>query len=336
VGPLCGLERQPLLLRGIGMSTAELEREVASSFTRSTPHAALVHATGERLLQKGLRIVRALALGASAIFSACSPVASQQPVASIPAPNHVGSREAQPMSIMERAAKATSDGQTELALRDYLWALDYGVQVDSAFIGVRDTKLIQKIIALGAAEPSAMTELESRAARLERSILTSGATDVGLYVALNRERNQRERTLGVYHQLRQQGSPVPDDLYEDTFELLLEQRRYSDTLDREAWWTKSLAFKQSLITTVVASFRARSADAFEALAGTNRNQDALALLARVEPIDSSAESYVTFMKRALRAGNKELALLVLRRGRERALPEQQPSLTQVAGELGLD
>jgi hypothetical protein len=57
---------------------------------------------------------------------------------------------------------------------------------------------------------------------------------------------------------------------------------------------------------------------------------------RVEARDPSAESFITLARRAVRAGNKELALLVLRRGRERASPEDQPLLTQAARELGLE
>jgi hypothetical protein len=328
------------------MSVAELEREVVKSFTASMALAALLHAGPERLLrQKGPRIVRMLVLVASATISACSPVASQ-PTASSPAPNHGNAREFQkPDSVMKRAAKAASEGQTDLALRLYLWVLDYGVEVDSAFVGVRSTYLIHAIIELGAVEPSAVAELEARAARLERLMLTSKATeardvvpfeDILLYVALNEQRNQRERTQRLYHQLRQQGSPVADDLYDDVFDFLLEQRKYADILDREDWCKESLAFKEELITIQVAQFRRHAADVFEYLAGTNRSQDAMALLARVEARDPSTESFVMLVERALRASNKDLALLVLRRGRERAPPGEQEKLTQAAREFGLE
>ena len=327
------------------MSVAELNREVAGSFTRRVTLAAALQAASRRLVKKGPRIVRMVALVASAIISACSPVASLPP-RSTPAPGHGGSRESEkPESVMKRAAEAASKGQTELALRLYLWVLDHGVAADPAFVGVRSTYLIKAIVELGAAEPSAMVELETRVARLERLMLTSTATaardvlpfeDVLLYVALNEQRNQRERTRRVYHQLRQQGSPVADELYDDVFELLLEQGKYGDILEREDWCDTSLAFQEELVTIQVAQFRAQAADVFEVFAGTRRNQDAMALLARVEARDSSVESFVMIVKRALRAGNRELALLVLRRGRERAPPGEQPKLTEAARELGLE
>jgi hypothetical protein len=318
------------------MSIAEPNRGASTSI-RSAALAAAPQASPAQLMGKGHLILLTLLLAASAIISACSPASLQQPVASSAAPNHAESRDPQPMDIMERAAKAASNGRSDLALRDYLWALDHGVDVDRAFIGVRNSELIDRIIALETTEPSVMVELESRATRLEQLIVSSGAADVSLYVALNRQRHQRDRTLRLYHQLRTQGSPVADDLYrEDVFELLVEQRKYAEIVDRQDWWAESLGFKEWMITNAVRMFRAHAADVFESLAGTNRNQEALALLARVEAVDSSAESYVTFMKRALRAGNKELALLVLRQGRERASPENRPSLTQGAGELGLE
>jgi hypothetical protein len=60
------------------------------------------------------------------------------------------------------------------------------------------------------------------------------------------------------------------------------------------------------------------------------------LVARLEAVDASAESFVTLIKRAVRAGNKELALLVLQRGREKASPGEQALLTHAARELGLE
>lgn len=143
--------------------------------------------------------------------------------------------------------------------------------------------------------------------------------------------------MRVYRQLRQRGSALADDLYKlDVFERLLEQRKYADILEREDWCNAELDFSEQTIAVWVAIWHAHAADLFEALAGANRNEDAMALLARVEARDVSAKSFVTFMERAVRAGNSELAVLVLRRGREHAPPGEQSLLTQAARELRLE
>jgi hypothetical protein len=284
--------------------------------------------------------VRALGLVALATISACSPAASQ-PVASSAAAVQADERE--PMAVMARADKLAAAGQTKQALREYLWALDHGVDVHPAFTGVRDTFLIQRIIKLGSAEPSALRELEARAARLEDAILTSKLPrrsrypDVGLYVSLNYERNEQERTMRVYRQLRQRGSALADDLYDQgVFERLLEQGRYADILEREDWCNEQLDLTERMFGIAIASFRSRAVDLFEALAGAKRNEEAIGLLARVEARDVSAQSFVAFMERAARAGNTKLAVLVLQRGREHAPPGEQPLLTQAARELRLE
>jgi hypothetical protein len=244
---------------------------------------------------------------------------------------------------MARADKLAAEGQTEQALREYLWALDHGLEVDPGFTGVRNTILIRKIIELGTAEQSALRELEARAARLEEAILTSrGAPvatfdDVMLYVALNRERNDQERTLRVYQLLRQRGSALADDLYDlDVSDRLLEQRKYAELLEREDWWNSKLELNEKIVAVSVTAFRAHAIDFFESLAGAKRNEDAMAVLARVEARDVSAKSFVTFMERAVRPGNAELAVLVLRRGRERVPTGEQSVLTNAARELNLE
>lgn len=56
----------------------------------------------------------------------------------------------------------------------------------------------------------------------------------------------------------------------------------------------------------------------------------------MEARDASAQSFVTFMERAVRAGNAALAMLVLRRGRERAPAEEQSVLAEAARKLSLE
>ena len=127
-------------------------------------------------------------------------------------------------------------GRHEDALREYLWCFDEGNVHRPAFRGVRLSYLLINIIALGQSHQPAHQAIVARRDAAEQRLLDGSATedDVNVFVAINRELDDSDSTLGMYDKLKDEttlADPVVERLLYWCFDLLVAARRYGEVVE---------------------------------------------------------------------------------------------------------
>jgi thiol-disulfide isomerase/thioredoxin len=230
-----------------------------------------------------------------------------------------------PMLRMNYGDALAQKGRIEDALSEYLWCFDHGLEHDRAFVGVRLSFLLGKIVQLGRAHPPALDELRKRRDSAQAA-LEGGDADLDTamgFTALNDNLGEPARTLALYDRIKGDGSQpaqVRQYLFDRSLEQLLEARRYREVVDH----TDPKARVHELIERHAEieggipddpSFRAflkqqvceDGAKYYEALVGAGERSGAAevaALLAGFDPVDAYP-AMITAAKRAGDAGAAE-------------------------------
>jgi thiol-disulfide isomerase/thioredoxin len=244
-----------------------------------------------------------------------------------------------PMMRKQYAQSLEQKGKYDEALDEYLWCFDHGAS-SAGFGGVRLSFLLSDIHRLSAKLPRAREELIKRRDKAEGSIFDNTIEDWPFepkrmatfmeYIAINRTLGDHDKTLTFYDKLtgRQETDPIlARMLLRDVAELLVEKKRYADLLkgagnpkdfveqeiSQFSMMTKALSKSKHADTMKDAAVSLRKGvvddctPVYESLVGTGQHKQAEWVSSKLIEFDGSAETYIALMKRAVRAGNNELA-----------------------------
>ncbi len=248
-------------------------------------------------------------------------------------------KENDPSQRMQYGRSLEQKGKYDEALDEYLWCFDHGLEHNPAFSGVRLSFLLSNIHQLSAKLPRARDELLKRRDKAEAAInkgpsrnddanpARSGA--IMEFVAINRTFGDDQKTLELYDKLIKQGEidgVVARLLLREVSGQLIKDKRYADLLkgvgDPKAYVVQAITqFEQIQAITKaqardhaeeVASMMKRSlmeecTPVFESLVGTDQTRQANSISKKLIDFDGSADTYVTLIQRAVRAGNNEMA-----------------------------
>jgi thiol-disulfide isomerase/thioredoxin len=229
-----------------------------------------------------------------------------------------------PMLRMSYADALAQSGRVADALSEYLWCFDHGLEHDRAFVGVRLSFLLSRIVQLGRSHPPALDELRKRR-DAARAALEGGEADLDAataFAALNDTLGEPAQTLTVYDRIKgdaSQPARVRKYLFERSLGQLLEARRYREVVDRadpraevrerithhaeiEGRSPDDPGLREFLKQRVCAE----GAQYYEALVGAGERAGAAevaALLVKFDP----ADAYPALIAAARRAGNADAA-----------------------------
>ncbi|QDV89489.1 Thioredoxin [Phycisphaerae bacterium RAS2] len=244
-----------------------------------------------------------------------------------------------PMMRKQYAQSLEQKGKYDEALDEYLWCFDHGAS-SAGFGGVRLSFLLSDIHRLSAKLPRARQELEKRRDKAEAKVFAKSGGDSPFdpvrmnslmeYNAINRTLGDLEKSLTLYDKVIAEEEPNPvfiRILLRDISELLVKKQRYADLLkgtgnakdfveqeiSQFSMMTKALSKSKHADTMkdAAASLRKGVVDGctpvYESLVGTGQHKQAEWVSNKLIEFDGSAETYIALMKRAVRAGNNELA-----------------------------
>lgn len=221
-----------------------------------------------------------------------------------------------------RAQELARTGDPTEALRELLWCFDTGMVAVSSFVGVRSSFLVGAIAKLGERYPAAIDALRERRDKAEKRILAS-ATDLDArmtFAGINRVLKEPERTLAVFDQLPV-GDPRRNALASGAFDLLREQRRYTDAMEGTTFVQISHGFDRNTeertlpagITNPEAVRKSQrsyaitsTAKNIEVLAGAGKLPEARTLAQRLIAYDSTPETRALLQTHLARAGQPNL------------------------------
>jgi hypothetical protein len=289
----------------------------------------VIRAVGMRQLLMGASILAAtagLGCGAASGGVRCAPLSPAGPVAR-PAP----------VEVLRSASALAASGRHADALRDYIWLLEHGVEVDPAFIGVRDSHLLVAMVALGDSYEPARVELQRRQLELETVVLKQPKEVIReklwLYVSINEYLNDQERTKRLVHQLLS----VPDS--DGARRILVRHMLPSLTVEKDAAFVV-----ESLDTVKVDLGRAKDAAIFErerltmrvafvyeALLSQNRVDEAWHVVDLALPAAASLEFYQALLKAAERARKLDARAPLLERAKITLSPPAFETLLRDSG-----
>ena len=140
-----------------------------------------------------------------------------------------------PMLRMSYADAPAQKGRTEDALSEYLWCFDHGLEHGPAFMGVRLSFLLGRIVQLGRTHPAAIDELRKRRDAARKSLET-GKADFKTameFTALNQNLGRARADAGPLRP--DQGRQVPpalvrQQIFDQALEQLLKARRYKEVV----------------------------------------------------------------------------------------------------------
>jgi hypothetical protein len=128
---------------------------------------------------------------------------STPPVATCNATHAEPRRE--PMQVLKEADALAAKGRAREALEQYIWLLDHGHEFDPPFLAVRNTRLVDSILALGKTYEPARLELRRRQQSLENGLATALPSvredEAWLFVRLNDKFGETERTKRTLERL---------------------------------------------------------------------------------------------------------------------------------------
>lgn len=244
-----------------------------------------------------------------------------------------------PMKRMNFARALEQKGNYDEALDEYLWCFDHGMENSMGFGGVRLSFLLADIHRLSEKLPRARDELLKRRDKAEAAInegpsrkndakpARSGA--IREFVAINRTFGENVKTLALYDKLVKQDEIDPmvgRVLLREVSGQLIKEKRYADLLKgvgnpRKYVEQEIAQFEQvQAVAKVQARDHAKEVAAmmkqslleactpvYESLVGTDQAKQAEWVSKKLIKFDGSADTYVTLINQAVRAGNNELA-----------------------------
>ena len=249
-----------------------------------------------------------------------------------------------PMARMEYARALSEKGRLADALKEYLWCFDEGNKHDMSFYGVRLSFLLSDISGLGEQYPPALAALRKRR-DAARAVLEGNAPDneaAADFAALNGSLNEPEQTLAMYDALRAKNAPAASHLFREVSAQLLEKKRYADLIagagDVTAAVNQQLAMSKLDVGQIDAQTRAiLKKQAFEsismyyeALAGTDKLDEANAVRDKLLVLDPSVNGYILLARQASRAGKPAAAQQVVELARAKLSPADVKIVEQAA------
>jgi hypothetical protein len=219
----------------------------------------------------------------------------------------------------KRAQQLARSGDTQRALKEFLWCFDEGMPQVPGYAGVRFSFLLGEIARLAERDPAALAALRERRDKAAERVMAS-ATDsdaAGAFGALNRALNDDAATLALYDKLPRD-DPRRRQLAVASYKQLVAARRYADALVGRRYTSMSSMFEMHQKELLGASGSARqrkldhdyfvetSAVDIEALAGAGDLDHARTLAQRLLAVDGSDETKSIVQKHLVRAGHPEL------------------------------
>lgn len=214
-------------------------------------------------------------------------------------------------------------GQTEAALKEYLWCYDEGMVRVPSYAGVRNSFLLSSIAQLGHSYPPAVAALREHRDQAEQRMMATpdNRTAAMDFASLNGALNENQRTLTMFDKL------PPDDsrrggLLVRVYDLLIEARRYGDAakamsfgqmtadFDRNVQYLSTTAgrpgreFIKASQTKYIVTTATKN---IEVLAGAGDLAHARDLAAKLLAFNGSDETKALLRQRVERAGHPEVA-----------------------------
>jgi hypothetical protein len=229
-------------------------------------------------------------------------------------------------------------GRYAAALEEYLWALDHGREVTSAFI---PASWVGELAELAAKYPPAAGEMRARRARLAERIIASARTgerlprmDLVLFVRLGTEIGEDGPVLAAYAQIKALLPPeatLRRELWDAIEEHLVEHRRYAEAASEDETAAASIAFYTSELgripielrptlpgvpNAIAHTVRYPGAVHFEALAGSGSDRRATEVAEQLIELSPTRSTFQVLIAAALRAGAPSIAALLRQRATE--------------------
>ena len=221
-----------------------------------------------------------------------------------------------------RAMQLAKAGQSEEALREFLWAYDVGMVRITSLEGQRYGAL-QQIAALGKNYPPALAVLRERRDAAEKRVLLNidDGQAARLFGSVNQLLNEKERTLAAFDKAPPMSEATPDRrrLVGFVFDELVERRRYQDFLDCRGFalmssqlesWTMA---RGKAVPNTGAKAEANwdkwiegTVRDIEVLAGVGAVADARNLATRLLAADGTEKTRALLQQRLVRAGQPGL------------------------------
>ncbi len=229
----------------------------------------------------------------------------------------------EPSLRLKQARTLARAGMFERSLQEYLWCLDFGVQQDEAFIGARDSNVVNEIKELGRGLPRAVEELRRRRDLLEALILAPTETtpgrgplsdrDVMLVVSLNDALGEPELSLVLLRALLKSdgGADAARQLWEFVIVYLSGRQRYAEIAELVALTGAWLA-REGRTDVMNRSFLGNLGPGrvqrlgtmqFRALLATGQEDGASQLADEVIAVDPSVVTFVELLREATAAKN---------------------------------
>ena len=237
-----------------------------------------------------------------------------------------------PFAVVARADELTKGGRYDEALREYLWALDHGVEVNKSFEGARASSLLDALLDLAAAYPAAKAALQERSEELAHQIVRAAEGGPGmdemvltLFVRLGTRLDDEGVILTTYGFVKKRLPPnakLRRDLWVRIEEFLVEQRRYRETVDEQGVGLAAIRYYVATFQRVRAedekkypvlhhaiefTIEHEGAVHFEALLGAGESAAAESFAEELIQFRPSGHTFASLIKHALRAGGQDEA-----------------------------
>lgn len=259
-------------------------------------------------LSRNLLVATTLAIS----LTACGPTHSSVPPVLA----------ADPKTILQEADALASQGDNARALEKYLWLVDNSVKIDPAFLGVRDTILLESLVTLAARYEPAAAAIRSRQTALERRLLRAPSSvdtlEIALFASLNAKVGEDARTASVLGRIAK--TPETANVRRVLVRLLLGRlletndggsllRNYDDVRSEILDERDTLKHHQNRLLEKVYRI-------YELMLNGNNLEQAKSMVDLALEIDSTNRSFVQLLSRSNGPGRDAIAEFVLDRARQ--------------------
>jgi thiol-disulfide isomerase/thioredoxin len=256
-----------------------------------------------------------------------------------------GGNATDPMLRMSYGDALAQKGRAEDALSEYLWCFDHGLEHGPAFMGVRLSFLLGRIVQLGQTHPAALDELRKRRDAAGKAIEAAKAdfnTAMG-FTAINTNLGEPEQTLALFDRIKADKSQhvmVRRYILDQAIDQLLKAKRYKEVVadsdarakvrERIAQYDHAKRFfpnDPSLRTYMRRQVSVDGVKYYEALLGSGDQAgaaEAAAMLVAFDPVDAYSE----LIAAARRAGDTRAAEALSEESRKKAKPAATPEATK--------
>jgi thiol-disulfide isomerase/thioredoxin len=228
-------------------------------------------------------------------------------------------------------------GKADEALSEFLWCFDHGLEHSQAFVGVRLSFLLSRIVQLGRTHPAALEELRKRRDAAAKAIEARKANfgtamDV---TALNTNLGEPEQTLVLFDRIKADKSQPPmirRYILDQALDQLLKAKRYKEVLadsDAKSKVRERIARHEqtkvhfpndaNLRTYMKRQVSVEGAKYYEALLGSGDRTGASEVAALLVAFDPS-DAYSPLIAAAKRSGDTLAAEALAEEARKTAKP----------------